>query len=166
MHIGIVADENPQEHRVMMSPYGVEELVSRGHEVTIEKNVGQRAQFSDADYERAGARITYSEEEAWIRPDMLLRFRPPSTAETERMRDSQIFGGYVELPQIPAPTRPHLPFRWSADACEIGSIGSRCTFERAAYRLMRAVPSSMTYRIPGTVTEDSATFVAITIRRW
>lgn len=105
MHIGIVADDSPQEHRVMMSPYGVEELLSHGHEVTIEKGVGQRAQFSDADYERAGATITYSKEEAWIRPDMLLRFRPPSAAEIELMRDSQIFGGYVELPQIPGPTR-------------------------------------------------------------
>ena len=30
---------------------------------------------------------------------------------------------------------------------------------------MRAVPVSTTYRIPGTVNDDSATFVASTIRR-
>ena len=29
-------------------------------------------------------------------------------------------------------TRPQRPARWSAEACEIGSIGSRCTLRRAA----------------------------------
>jgi hypothetical protein len=32
--------------------------------------------------------------------------------------------------QMPEATRPQRPLRWSADACEIGSIGSRCTFSR------------------------------------
>ena len=29
---------------------------------------------------------------------------------------------------MPSATRPHRPERWFADACEMGSIGSRCTF--------------------------------------
>jgi hypothetical protein len=33
--------------------------------------------------------------------------------------------------QTPGATRPQRPLRWSADACETGSIGSRCTFNRA-----------------------------------
>jgi hypothetical protein len=33
--------------------------------------------------------------------------------------------------QMPAEVRPERPLRWSADACEIGSIGRRCTFRRA-----------------------------------
>jgi hypothetical protein len=33
--------------------------------------------------------------------------------------------------QMPSDVRPHRPLRWSADAWEIGSIGSRCTFSRA-----------------------------------
>ena len=31
----------------------------------------------------------------------------------------------------PGATRPHRPARWSAEAWEIGSIGSRCTLVRA-----------------------------------
>jgi hypothetical protein len=31
----------------------------------------------------------------------------------------------------PSDVRPQRPLRWSAEACEIGSIGSRCTFSRA-----------------------------------
>ncbi len=32
--------------------------------------------------------------------------------------------------QMPGATRPQRPARWFADACEIGSIGSRWTFNR------------------------------------
>ena len=67
--------------------------------------------------------------------------------------------------QSPGPTRPHRPARWLAEACETGSIGSRCTLLRAAYRLMRARPGSITTRMPGTVSDDSATLVASTTRR-
>ena len=65
---------------------------------------------------------------------------------------------------MPSLVRPDRPDRWWALACEMGSIGSRCTFERALYRLMRAVPVSTTYRIPGTVRLVSATLVARTMR--
>ena len=34
--------------------------------------------------------------------------------------------------QMPSATRPQRPLRWLADACETGSIGSRCTFVRLA----------------------------------
>ena len=67
--------------------------------------------------------------------------------------------------QTPGATRPHRPARCAADACEISSIGSRCTFNRREYRLVRAVPVSMTARTPGTVIDVSATLVASTIRR-
>ena len=66
---------------------------------------------------------------------------------------------------MPAATRPHRPERWWADAWLIGSIGSRCTLVREEYREMRATPVSTTYRMPGTVSEVSATLVASTTRR-
>ena len=44
----------------------------------------------------------------------------------------------------PGAVRPDRPARCAADACEIGSIGSRCTLVRRLYREMRAVPGSTT----------------------
>jgi len=73
--------------------------------VTVESGAGELARFSDADYEHYGASIAYSREEAWLRPDMLLRFHPPDLAEVELMREDQIFGGYLEAPLIPKRTR-------------------------------------------------------------
>ena len=46
--------------------------------------------------------------------------------------------------QIPSAVRPQRPLRWLAEACEIGSIGSRCTLVPRLYREIRAVPGSMT----------------------
>ena len=65
----------------------------------------------------------------------------------------------------PSDVRPHRPFRWFAEACEIGSMGSRWTLVRWLYREIRAVPGSITYLMPGTVSEVSATLVASTTRR-
>jgi hypothetical protein len=66
--------------------------------------------------------------------------------------------------QMPSEVRPHRPLRWSAEAREIGSIGSRCTLVRWPYREIRAVPGSTTYLMPGTVSEVSAMLVASTTR--
>jgi alanine dehydrogenase len=82
----------------------VEELVAAGHAVTVERGAGQRARFSDEDYEKCGAKIAYSADEAWIRPEVILRFRPPSVEEIVRMREGQVFASYVELPFIPPST--------------------------------------------------------------
>ncbi len=79
-------------------------------------------------------------------------------------RDSKSSSEYSRM-QIPSAVRPQRPLRWLAEACEMGSIGSRCTLVRWLYLEMRAVPGSMTYLMPGTVSEVSATLVASTTRR-
>ena len=86
MHFGIVAETSPLEHRVPLTPYGVEELVAKGHTVTVEKGAGVRAQFSDEDFQRCGAIIAYNSDEAWIRPDMVLRFRAPAEEDVRSTR--------------------------------------------------------------------------------
>ena len=65
----------------------------------------------------------------------------------------------------PGATRPHRPERWLDEACEIASIGRRCTLDRRLYREIRAVPVSTTNRTPGTVSDVSATLVDRTTRR-
>jgi len=105
MHFGIVSEKSPLEHRVAFSPYGVEEMVAHGHTITVQSGAGERARFSDEDYEQCGASIAFSAEEAWIRPDVLLRVRPPDKGEVEQLREGQVFASYLELPFIPASTR-------------------------------------------------------------
>ena len=105
MHFGLVADQNPLEHRVPLSPYGAQELITQGHKVTVEHGAGELARFSDEDYQETGAEIVYSREEAWIRPDVLVRIKPPNPDEVALLRSDQVFIAYVELPFLSDKTR-------------------------------------------------------------
>jgi alanine dehydrogenase len=105
MHFGMVIDRNPLEHRVPLSPYGVQELTTHGHKVTVERGTGALARFTDEDYLDSGAEIIYNTEEAWMRPDVLVRIKPPAEQEIGMMRSGQVFMSYVELPFLPAGTR-------------------------------------------------------------
>jgi alanine dehydrogenase len=105
MHFGMVADHNPLEHRVPLSPYGVQELTAHGHKVTVERGAGALSRFTDEDYLANGAEIAYNPEEAWLRPDVLVRIKPPTEVEAKQLRPGQVFMAYVELPFLPAGTR-------------------------------------------------------------
>ena len=105
MHFGLISDKNPLEHRVPLSPYGVQELCKHGHKVTVERGAGALARFSDEDYQASGAEIIYNTEEAWLRPDVLVRMKPPTMAETSLTRAGQVFVAYIELPTLHSATR-------------------------------------------------------------
>ena len=66
----------------------------------------------------------------------------------------------------PGPVRPARPARCSAEACEIGSTKSVSIPRNGSKRAIRAKPESMTARIPGIVTEVSATLVETIIFRF
>ena len=51
-------------------------------------------------------------------------------------RDPRSDSSYSRM-QMPGPRRPHLPARCAALACEIGSMGRRCTLRRVEKRDMR-----------------------------
>lgn len=63
MQIGIVKEKLANEHRVALIPNGVKRLVALGFSVKVEAGLGQRAGFSDADYQAAGASLSKSAEE-------------------------------------------------------------------------------------------------------
>ncbi len=64
----------------------------------------------------------------------------------------------------PGEVLPARPALWFALACEMASIGSRCTLALGLYREIRAVPASMTYLMFGIVKDVSATLVARMMR--
>ena len=52
------------------------------------------------------------------------------SGSVKRGRSRKSSSAYSRM-AMPGAVRPERPLRWSADAWEIGSIGSRCTFSRA-----------------------------------
>jgi alanine dehydrogenase len=97
MYIGIPKERRPFEFRVGLSPAGVEMLAQNGHKVFIEHEAGLGAGFSDAEYEKAGARLAYSGEEVFGRADLLLKVARPLKEELDWIRPETILAGFLHL---------------------------------------------------------------------
>jgi alanine dehydrogenase len=97
MIIGIPRERRPDEHRVGLTPAGLEMLAAAGHSCLIEKDAGRGAGFSDAEYERAGARIVYSGEELYGRAGLVAKFASPTDEELGWLQKGTIVMGYLHL---------------------------------------------------------------------
>jgi len=90
------------ECRVGLSPMGVKELVEGKAQVYVENGAGEGAGFSNSDYERAGAHIVYSKEEAYKRADVVLKVRPPQGKEEyKHIKEGQTLTGFFHLVTAP-----------------------------------------------------------------
>jgi alanine dehydrogenase len=85
------------EYRVGLSPMGVQELMLHGATVYVETQAGDGAGFSDADYEKAGATIVFSKEEAYRRADVVLKVRRPQQEEYGFIKEGQTIMGFIHL---------------------------------------------------------------------
>ena len=65
MRIGVPKEIKTLEFRVGMTPAGVHEVVHDGHEVIVETNAGAGICVTDADYERAGAKVVGTAKEVF-----------------------------------------------------------------------------------------------------
>lgn len=97
MNIGIPKEIRPFEFRVGMSPAGVEMLVQDGHQVYVEHDAGIGAGFSDLEYEKAGARVSYSPDEVFGRGDFILKVARPTKDELEWLRPGTAISGLLHL---------------------------------------------------------------------
>lgn len=97
MDISIPRERRPDEYRAALAPAGVETLVKAGHRLFVEHDAGQGAGFSDEDYTAAGARIVYSQEEAYGRGQLIAKVARPTVEELRLMHGDQILTGFLHL---------------------------------------------------------------------
>jgi alanine dehydrogenase len=97
MNIGIPKERRPFEYRVGLSPIGVEMLTRNGHACFVENEAGIGAGFSNQDYERTGARVVYSPEEAYGRGDLVLKFVRPLQHELDYIQPGKALAGFLYL---------------------------------------------------------------------
>lgn len=86
LRIGVVKESASNEQRVALTPDSLSSLVKAGFSVIVEKDAGDKADFSDAAYEAVGAIIS-TKEEVW-RSDIIVKVQPPSTAEVSLIHNS------------------------------------------------------------------------------
>jgi alanine dehydrogenase len=97
MNIGVPREHREDEYRVGLTPAVIELLAAGGHTCYVENEAGVGAGFSDVDYERAGARIVYSPQEAYGRADLVVKVARPTEAEVELVREDSILMGFLHL---------------------------------------------------------------------
>jgi alanine dehydrogenase len=97
MNIGIIREEASIERRVALSPAGIEDLASQGHNVYVLHLDGGRTIFRDEDYQMAGATISYSVDEIINRSEIVLKVSPPTESELLILREGQTFFSSLHL---------------------------------------------------------------------
>ncbi len=102
MKVGVPKEIKTLEFRVGLTPAGVHELVDDGHEVCIETNAGLGIGMTDADYERAGAKVLGSAQEVFAAADMIVKVKEPQHSECNMLRDDQFIFTYLHLAADPA----------------------------------------------------------------
>ena len=105
MKVGCPKEIKAQEFRVGLTPAAVNELVRRGHFVTIETNAGQGAGFVDSDYEKEGADIVGSAKEVFDKADMIVKVKEPQAIERKMLKSGQLLFTYLHL--APDPEQTH-----------------------------------------------------------
>ncbi|OZF37152.1 alanine dehydrogenase [Rhodococcus sp. 14-2483-1-2] len=150
MKIGIPREIKNHEYRVAITPAGVHELVSRGHEVIIETEAGAGSSFTDTDYKAAGAQILTDAAEVWESAELLLKVKEPIAEEYSRLRKGQVLFTYLHLAASKACTDALLESGTTAIAYEtvtapdgslpllapMSEVAGRLAPQAGAYHLM------------------------------
>jgi alanine dehydrogenase len=90
MQVGVLKEIKTKENRVAMTPSGVEQMVSHGHEVLVETAAGDGSAFSDIAYVKAGAIICNTPEEIYQKCQLIIKVKEPLPIEYSMIRNEQV----------------------------------------------------------------------------
>jgi len=99
--IGVPRETFAGEKRVATVPDVVEKLVKLGFGVTVETGAGAAANFDDASYAAAGARIAGSAAELMAASDIVFKVRAPTPGEIALMKPGSTLVSFVWPAQNP-----------------------------------------------------------------
>ena len=97
MKIGCVKEIKNREYRVGLIPDNAKSYVNAGHEVWIEKGAGLGSGFTDAEYEKAGAKLVDTAKEVWDGVDMMVKVKEPLPEEYGYFRKDLVLFTYLHL---------------------------------------------------------------------
>lgn len=97
MRVGIPKEIKTQEFRVGLTPSGVREVCSAGHEVLVQCGAGLGIGIDDEAYTTAGATVVSSAEEVYHDSEILVKVKEPQPHECRMLRENQILFAYLHL---------------------------------------------------------------------
>ena len=96
MKIVALKETFPGEKRVPLVPVSVDKLVKSGADITVEAGIGETCRYTDADYEKVGAKIGADRNELISSADMILRLRKPPIEEVPLMKKGALHISYLD----------------------------------------------------------------------
>jgi alanine dehydrogenase len=97
MKVGVPAEVKNNEFRVAITPAGVHDLTSHGHEVSVQSGAGLGSSIPDAAYLDAGATIVPDADAVWGGAELLLKVKEPVHEEFRHFREGLVLFTYLHL---------------------------------------------------------------------
>ncbi len=151
MKVAVPREVKDNEFRVALTPGGVRELVSHGHDVVVERDAGAGSAFPDAEYEVAGARLEADATRVWGDAELVLKVKEPLEPEYAYLREGLTLFTYLHLAASESCTRALLDAGTTAIAYEtvtregrlpllapMSEVAGRLAPQVGAYHLMRS----------------------------
>ena len=102
MLIGVPRETADGECRVAASPDSVKKLKKLGYDVQVESGAGLKANFPDAMYEAAEAKIVSDAKTIWSSSDIVAKVNPPTDPELGQAKDGGTLISFVWPARDPA----------------------------------------------------------------
>ncbi|MBA2445183.1 MAG: alanine dehydrogenase [Nocardioidaceae bacterium] len=151
MKVGVPQEVKNNEYRVAITPAGIHELHTRGHEVYVQAGAGRGSSITDAEFAAAGAKILPTADDVWGTSDLILKVKEPIAEEYSRLHEGQTLFTYLHLAASRACTDALLEHRVTSIAYEtvqtpdralpllapMSEVAGRLAPQCGAYHLMR-----------------------------
>lgn len=95
MKVGVPSEVSQGELRVAATPKTVKRLQKQGFEVYIQHNAGVKANYSDKEFEEAGAKIVPAASDIYGSMDIVLKVKEPTTEEVGMMKEGLVLLSYL-----------------------------------------------------------------------
>jgi alanine dehydrogenase len=125
MKVAVPAEIKNNEYRVAITPAGVHELVTHGHDVVVQSGAGEGSSITDAAYTAAGASIAKDAASTWKNAEMVLKVKEPIPSEYGYFRDDLVLFTYLHLAAEPELTTALLESGITAIAYETVQLPTR-----------------------------------------
>src|ERR1700760_5191691 len=101
MRIGVPSEIKSDEYRVAITPAGVGELTSRGHEVLVQAGAGEGSAMGDEQFLAQGAQIVADAQTVFAEAELVLKVKEPQASEVSMRRAGQQLFTYLHLAAEP-----------------------------------------------------------------
>jgi len=95
--VGIPKEIKDGEYRVGMLPSAAYQLISRGHQVLVERDAGIGSAYSNDEYSKAGAEIVDDAATLFGRAQLIVKVKEPQPLELELMTSEHTLFTYLHL---------------------------------------------------------------------